>query len=315
MGILKGLESLGLGNLSDIDLLEDKKDDQNKKAEQLKEEQLKKEEALKAALLKKEELKKAEEAKKAEMAAKAAKVVDEASLVFDKTYKCPVCDKGFKCKTVKTGKARLISQDIDLRPVFHDIDSLKYEIVACPFCGYASLPRTFEGLPSPHAKLVRERISASFTGLKGSRGETYSYDDAIERGRLALVNAVVKRSKLSERGYICLQLAWLLRGKRVNLPADTPDRDNLIEQLKADENEMLSNAKEFLMTAFSQERMPLYTLDEPTAIYVIAALSAETGDSENALRWASRLITSKNASERIKERARVLKEKITNGEF
>lgn len=287
MGFLKGLESLGLGKMSDIDLLEDKKESEAKKAELAKE----------------------------EMAAKAAKVVDESTLIFDKTYKCPVCDRSFKCKTVKTGKARLISQDIDLRPRFHDIDALKYEVVACPVCGYASLPRTFEGLPSPQAKLVRERISSSFTGLQGSNGDTYSYDDALIRFRLALVNTVVKRGKLSERGYVCLQIAWLLRGKRENLPEDTPDRDAVIEQLKQDENEMLLSAKQFLMDAFSQERMPLYSLDEPTSIYVIAALSAETGDTENALRWASRLITSMSASERIKERARVLKDKINNGEF
>ena len=283
MGFLKGLESLGLGKMNDLDLHEDQKGSDTDK--------------------------------KTEVEVKPKKVVDEASFIFEKTYKCPVCDREFKSKTVKTGKARLLSQDIDLRPVFHDIDALKYEIVACPTCGYASLPRTFDGLPSPQARLVRERISSSFTGLQESNGNIYTYDDAITRCRLALVNTVVKRGKLSERGYVCLETAWLLRGKRENLPDDTPDRAAVIEQLIQDEQEMLASAKDFLMEAFSQERMPLYSLDEPTAIYVIAALSAETGDPDNALRWASRLITSNNASERIKERARVLKDKINNGEF
>ena len=313
MGILKGLESLGLGAMTDIDLLEDKKGDQVKKEEQRKEELLKKEEAAKAAFLKQETLKKAAELKKAEEAKKAAKVIDEASMIFDKTYKCPVCDKSFKCKTVKTGKARLLSQDIDLRPVFHDIDALKYETVVCPVCGYASLPRTFDGLPAPQARLVKERISMSFTGLPKTEGEIYSYDDAIARCRLALVNTVVKRGKLSERGYICLQLAWLIRGKRESMPEGTPATQ--IDELKKDEKEMLTDARDLLMEAFSKERFPLYSLDEQTSIYVIAALCAETGDNENALRWASRLITSMSANERIKERARVLKEKIANGEI
>ncbi len=313
MGLLDGLESLGLGKLEDIDVLEDKKESETKKEELRKEEQLKKEQAAKAALLKLEEQKKAEALKKAEEAKKAAKVVDEVSLIFDKTYKCPVCDKSFKCKTVKTGKARLNAQDIDLRPIFYDIDALKYEVVMCPTCGYASLPRTFDGLPSPQAKLVRERISMSFTGLPGMDSDIYTYDDAIARCRLALVNSIVKRGKLGERGYVCLQLAWLIRGKRENVPQGTPESE--IEQLKKDETEVLVEARNLLMEAFSKERLPLYSLDETTAIYVIAALCAETGDSENALRWASRLITSTSANDRIKERARVLKDKIANGEI
>ena len=46
--------------------------------------------------------------------------------IFDKTYTCPVCDKGFKTKTVKTGKVKLISADTDLRPKYQHMDSLKY---------------------------------------------------------------------------------------------------------------------------------------------------------------------------------------------
>ena len=44
------------------------------------------------------------------------KEISEESLLFDKTHKCPVCDSEFKCKMVRTGKAKLVSQDMDLRP-------------------------------------------------------------------------------------------------------------------------------------------------------------------------------------------------------
>ncbi|MCR5332387.1 MAG: DUF2225 domain-containing protein [Lachnospiraceae bacterium] len=281
MGILKGLESLGLGKMKDLDIFAEEKEEAREKPE----------------------------------ARKVEKVVDEASFLLDKTCKCPVCDKVFKSKAVKTGRARLAAQDDDLRPWYHDFDALKYEIIACPICGYSSLPRTFDKLTLPQAKLIKENISMSFTGFKEAKGEdTYGYDEAIERCRLALVNTVVKKGKLGERAYVCLNMAWLLRGKLRNLPEDTPDRESVAAQLKEDELEMLTNARDGFIAAFSKETFPLYSLDEKTSIYIVGALCAETGDNDNALRWLSRLITSQSANERIKERARMLKEKINNGE-
>ena len=281
MGLLKGLEALGLGKMKNMDLFAEEKEEPKKKEEVVK---------------------------------PVEKTVDEASLILDKTYKCPVCDKAFKSKAVKTGKARMIGQDFDLRPKYSDIDSLKYDVIACPICGYASLPRTFNMLTLPQGKLIRENISMSFTGLPGKDGETYDYDTAIARSRLALVNTVVKKGKLSERAYVCLELAWLLRGKRETLPAETPDRAAVAEELAEEEKEMLVNARDGFMNAFAKERFPLYSLDEMTATYLVAALCAETGDNENALRWASRILGSTSANDRIKDRARNLKDRIKGGE-
>lgn len=280
MGLFSGLEKMGLGKMKNIDLFAEDEKTETKKA----------------AVQKKEV------------------TVCETDFIYDKVFECPVCSKQLKSKIVKTGKARLVGQDIDLRPKYHDIDSLKYDIIACPICGYSSLTRTFDRLTLPQAKLVKENISVSFTGLKMEGKDVYTYDDAIARARLALVNTVVKKGKLGERAYVCLELAWLLRGKRENLPEDTPDRDKVAQELLADEKEMLENARDGFTTAFSKEGFPMYTLDETTATYVVAALCAETGDRENALRWASKLISSTAANERIKERARNLKEKVNSGE-
>ena len=51
-------------------------------------------------------------------------VNEEQDYLFDKTYTCPVCEKSFKSKTVKSGKARMIGTDQDLRPTFEGVDSL-----------------------------------------------------------------------------------------------------------------------------------------------------------------------------------------------
>ena len=92
MGIFSGLEALGLGKLKNTDVFVD---EEQKKAEQ-------------EALKKKE-----------------AKKVTEEECIYDKTMKCPVCDEEFKTKVVKTGKAKRVGQDSDLRTRYQIVDPLK----------------------------------------------------------------------------------------------------------------------------------------------------------------------------------------------
>ncbi len=277
--MLSGLESLGLGGMGKMDIF----DDPSKSAQQ---------EAKKAA---------------AADAAKAA-VLNEKECILDKTCKCRICDLSFKTKTVKTGKAKLVSQDVDLRPRYREIDSIKYGVIACPVCGYAALAKNFDILTSGQAALIREKISSSFTGLPAP-GDTYTYDDAIQRHKLALVNAVIKRGKTSERAYLCLLIAWLLRAKREEVEASAvADAPAQCSKLKAEEDEFLEKALEGLNEAYTKENFPLYVLDEQTATYMIAALYLETGKREDALRWAGKIITNQNAPDRIKDKARHIKD-------
>ena len=235
--------------------------------------------------------------------------ITEADLVFDKTYNCPVCDKEFKSKTVKTGKVKLVSMDTDLRPKYQMMDSLKYDAVVCPHCGYAALSRFFNYMTSTQAKLITATISKTFKGIDESV-DTYSYDDAIARHKLALVNTIVKKSKLSEKAYTCLKTAWLLRGKAESLPEDTPNYPSVRAVLAAEENEFLQNAYEGFMEAFSKELFPLCGMDENTCTYLVADLARRTGKEEEALRWLSKVITARDANERIKSKAREVKEMI-----
>ena len=79
-------------------------------------------------------------------------VVVEKDLIYEKSYKCPVCDKPFKARTVKTGKNKLLSTDTDLRPIYKDVDSIKYDTVVCPHCGYGVLARYFMPLSDRQIK-------------------------------------------------------------------------------------------------------------------------------------------------------------------
>ncbi|MDD7403917.1 MAG: DUF2225 domain-containing protein [Butyribacter sp.] len=235
--------------------------------------------------------------------------VSEEDLLFDKSFTCPVCDEEFHSKMVRTGKVKLLSADSDLRPKYQLVDSLKYDALVCPKCGYAALSRFFKFMMPSQAKLIRENISKNFSGLKPT-GNTYTYDDAIARHQLALVNTVVKKAKASEKAYTCLKMAWLFRGKAESLPKETPDYEKQIKEMATQEKELLTNAYDGFMVAFSRESFPMCGMDEMTVTYLIAELARRIGKYEESSRWISRVLTSREANERIKNKARDIKEKL-----
>lgn len=233
----------------------------------------------------------------------------ETDFIFDKSYTCPLCDHDFKSKTVKTGKVKLVSTDTDLRPKYQNVDSLKYDVVACPYCGYAALNRFFSQLTSGQMKLIKANIAEVYKPGP-PEGEILTYDDAIRKHKLTLLNTIVKKGKVSEKAFICLKLGWLMRGKRESLPEDTKNYENVIQSLVKQENEFLMNAYEGFSEAYTKELFPLCGMDEITVTYLLAELARRVGKNEEALRLISKVLTTRDASERIKEKARHIRDMI-----
>ncbi len=230
----------------------------------------------------------------------------EKDFLFDKGYKCPVCDTEFKTKAVRTGKAKMVGADTDLRPKYQGIDSLKYDCIVCNKCGYSALSRFFNNITSAQAKLIKTSITPHFKGVD-DKSETYSYDEAIIRHQLALANSVIKKAKPSEKAYTCLKIAWILRGQGENLPEDTKDRANVLEALKAKEKEYIKKAYEGFTVAISKEMPPICGMDEWTCLYLVADLARQCEDYPMSMKLLSDLIVSKTASAKLKDRAREMR--------
>lgn len=244
---------------------------------------------------------------KSEEASKPKEIVEE-DLIFDKTYTCPVCDTEFKSKMVRTGKAKLVSADTDLRPRYQGVDPLKYDAILCPRCGYSSLNRYFNFVMSSQAKLIKAQISQSFKYEENDE-KIYTYDEAITRHKMALLNTVVKKGKTSERAYTCLKLAWLFRGKREEMEKKEASKEEL-EALQKEEIQFLENAHEGFVAAFSAEAFPMCGMDQYTVIYLVAELARRIGNVEEAKRWVSKVLVARDANKRIKDKALALKEML-----
>ncbi len=233
----------------------------------------------------------------------------EPDLLFDKSFVCPVCDEPFKNKTIRTGKNRLLRIERDLRQVYTPVDQVKYDVVACPRCGYAALTRYFEGPTRMQVENVRKQICVEYRPQKWGE-EYYTYEDARKRLGLALANAKAKMSKSSEKAFICLKMAWLLRGERDVLDKNAPDYEEAKKENEAAEMEFLQNAYKGFVLARQKESYPMCGMDEPTTDYLLAALAFECGDYQTASKMVSTVLLSRTASSHIKDKTRDLKEEI-----
>ena len=280
MGLLSGLNGLGLGNLEDMDLY----------APPAREE----EEVPEAPVVEEKP---------------AAPEIKESDYLFEKSYTCPVCNKPFKALTVKASKARLIGTDRDLKPRYENIEPLKYDVVMCPICGCASVTRNWQGLTDAQRKRVKEGISVNFVSKKYT-GDTYSFDEALERYQMALANAMVKQSKPAEKAYICLRAGWTLRGKAESLDPSASDYQAEYDRTKAMERDFLESALEGFVSARATDTPPICGMDELTLDYLIAALSVEFGKYEQAAKLVGSLLTNRNINSRMKNKALDLKDDI-----
>lgn len=276
-GILSGLKSLGLDKLEGLEIFED------------------------------EEKKGLKIQKKAE--AKEPAVLEEKDLIYDKTFTCAVCDKEFSSKIMKTGKAKLIATDIDLHYRYENIDAIKYDVVTCPKCGYSALLRYFPMTTSAQAKLIKANVYGKVK-LSPISGETYSYEDMLERYKLALVCSIVKRAKDSEKAYVCLKNAWLLRGYAEELEVKNELTDEQRQELKTQELEYIQNALDGFINAVQRESFPICGMDVLTIDYLIAALAFQVGKDDIAAKKVAEILVSNAANERVKNRARELKRMI-----
>jgi len=284
MSLLSGLSDLGLGKLEGAEIFEEEKKPEPKKVEEPKEEA----------------------------------PFDENDVLFDKSAECPVCGKKFTFRAVRTGKARPIGQDPDLRTKYEKFDPAKYDVVVCPYCGYAVLTKYFTSLPAAQVKLLREGIGGKVHGV--ANNPILSYDDAIQRYQLALASSIVKHAKDSEKAFVCLKMAWVIRGKKESIAEDDPDYEEVMKQLRDDENEALKAAYEGFVSARQKESFPIAGMDEITIDYLLAVLSARFEKYDVAQKLIAGILLNRTANNRIKDRARDLKDQVlmemkSKGEF
>ncbi|AGF59072.1 MULTISPECIES: DUF2225 domain-containing protein [Clostridium] len=215
--------------------------------------------------------------------------------LFDKNIICPVCDAHFKAKTVKSKSPRISSRDSDFfirySPV---VNPYFYDVLICNSCGYAAMRSDFDNIKTHKKELVFSNVTPKW--------KPRVYPDildeklAIERYKLALLNAVLLDLQDSTKAMLSLKIAWMYR-----LLNDSNQ-----------EKTFLTQALDGFNDAYSKELFPIYGLQRDAFMYMLGELNRKLGNTQNALLWYSKTIVSVNSSNRIKELARIGKDLIKN---
>lgn len=239
----------------------------------------------------------------------------EEDFLLDKGMQCPICDNIFKTRSVKNGRIRRLESDRDLRPRYEYIDTVKYDVSSCPKCGYTAINRYFGHLSGVQVKMIREEVCSKFkaNSIKADAA-TYTYDEAIERYKLALITTIAKKGKASEKAYACLKLAWLYRGKTEELEAgnENPSEEIKIEIANSKKMEQAFYAQAFdgFFKAMASEAYPMCGMEQNTVDFLLANMAFNLKRYDVASKMVANLLTSRSVSRTIKDKALTLKEDI-----
>jgi len=212
--------------------------------------------------------------------------------LFDKQVICPVCNSHFKSKTVKSKSPRVVSKDSDFFIRYSVANPYFYDVLICNSCGYAAMRIDFEKLKIHKKELVFSNVTPKW--------KPREYPDildeklAIERYKLALLNALLLNLPDSTKAMISLKIAWM------NRLLDNSTQETLF----------LKQALEGFNNAYINEIFPIYGLQRDSLMYLLGELSRKLGNYQDALLWFSRTIVSTNSSHKVKEMARIGKDSI-----
>ncbi|NLW43953.1 MAG: DUF2225 domain-containing protein [Syntrophomonadaceae bacterium] len=222
---------------------------------------------------------------------------NEAKYLFDSEVGCPVCNSRVTVKRIRRSALRLVSRDTDSMPHYQDINPLFYEIWICNNCGYAATQSSFtQPLTQAEAELIRQHISSKWRPKQYP--PFYDAHIAVERFKLALVSATVRKARPIDIAMLCLKMGWVYRTME--------DTDNEIKCL----NQALIGLK----SAYDKGPFPAAGMDESTLAFLIGELSRRVGNYQEALHYLGRVITDRTAKSALKEKARDQRQLIINAQ-
>jgi len=214
--------------------------------------------------------------------------------IYDKEVVCPVCSYKFNTKVVKVNSPRITTRDSDLFIRYSVVNPYFYDVWICNSCGYSAVKADFPKFKPHQKELIMNEITRKWRPHYFP--EVLSLSDAINRYKLALVSAMAIDSANSSLAMIFLKLGWMFR------LSEEIDKETLF----------LGQALKYFLQAFTIEDFPIYGMQRDSISYLIGDLHRRTGNSQEALRWYSKVVTTVGASPKIKDLARNAKDMVNN---
>lgn len=199
-------------------------------------------------------------------------------ILYDKNVECPICNKEFTTKKVRTSKLRLLKQDGDFMPYYEGENPIKYKVFVCPNCGFAATEDKYDSVSKAAKEKIKKEVSSKWK--KRSYGNMRTVDEAIETCKLALYEGQLLEESRVYLGSISLNIAWLYRMKE--------DEEQ--------ENRFLQITKKLYEEAYYKEDLFNTNMDELKLSYLIGELYRRFGDVKSAVKWFNLVISNPNSN-------------------
>ncbi|WP_432360239.1 DUF2225 domain-containing protein [Sporosarcina sp. UB5] len=204
----------------------------------------------------------------------------EIGATYVKKMDCLNCQEKFTTTKIRSRFVRVSSHENDFKPIYADstVNPIFYNVAVCPKCGFAFTDE-FSAYFAPR---VKKEIAQTITSLWNGRsfGDERTIDEAIETYKLAYLSANVKKEKSLTIAGITLRIAWLYDD---------------IEDFESSKR-FRAVSRDLYTQAYSAGDHAGTQMSETRVLYLMAELSYQIGDSEEAIRNFSRVIESQRTS-------------------
>ncbi len=222
-------------------------------------------------------------------------IEDVSKKILEKKMVCPICGEEFITPRARMPKIRLHEVDTGLRPYYEGIDVVAYEAVTCPSCGYSAIFKTFEDVTEARRQEIAEFMKGKYT--KREWPKVVDTQTAIEKYLLALQCLTPKHANIGEHAYVYLKMAWLFR---VHTREDAKEKEAFC----------LQKFVECAEQTFAEVRFPVLDFEETVFLYLIGESCRRIGDFERAYKYIGKVLTDRNTSPKLKERAKDVRDLI-----
>jgi uncharacterized protein (DUF2225 family) len=129
--------------------------------------------------------------------------------LFDSDTLCPVCEKKFPVKMVRSSKLRLDKIDNDMRQHFFDFEPLWYAVWICPNCYYANFNFEFKQVSDALKKKIMEQGQELKSKIKINFSSPRKVDEVFTSYYMVLQTLQVGKADPMKAAKIWLRLSWL----------------------------------------------------------------------------------------------------------
>lgn len=199
---------------------------------------------------------------------------------YDKNCECKVCKKGFNTKKLRSKFVKVSNYDTDFCPNYsaEAMNPLYYHIHTCPQCGFSESEDFSPYFQPGVLEIIKSKVANSWKPRDYSRER--SINDAISTYKLAILCGTLKKEKHLTLAGLYIRLSWLYR---------------LLENEEQEQRFMKLAIKEY-MESYMADDFKGSSVSETRLFYLIGELSRRTYQTEQAVKYLSKVIETQSRS-------------------